>query len=178
MKTRILIGMMLLLATGLLAQQANPEVVARKIDAMQKMNRLEGRWHGKGWIRKGQGEPKWFDQREDVVYKLNGLLLLIEGTGTNPGTDQVVFNAFAMMSYDPAKEQYNFLSHTLDGNSANTTGHWEGEKFIWGFNIPQGGSIRFTMNLETPGQWQESGEYSPDQKTWYKYLEMSLTKDK
>ena len=178
MKARFLIVMMLLMTTGLSAQQANPDLVNKKREAMLKMNRLEGRWHGKGWYRMGQGEQKWYDQREEVVFKLNGLVLLVEGTGTNPGTDQVVFNALAMMTYDPASEQYGFLSATMDGNSANATGHWDGENFIWGFDIPQGGSIRYTINLETPGQWNEFGEYSPDQDTWYKFMEMNLTRDK
>ena len=35
-----------------------------------------------------------------------GTILLIEGTGKDPETGKVVFNAFAVVSYDDVKKEY------------------------------------------------------------------------
>ncbi|HEV2844661.1 MAG TPA: hypothetical protein VG477_07435, partial [Thermoanaerobaculia bacterium] len=50
-------------------------------------------------------------------------------------------------------------------------GAWE-----WGFALPQGGRIRYTIKLTDKGEWYETGEYSPDEKTWHQFHEMTLRK--
>jgi hypothetical protein len=48
----------------------------------------------------------------------------------------------------------------------------------WGFRIEEGGvSIRFTIRLDGE-RWNEVGEVTRDGKTWDKFLEMSLARQK
>jgi hypothetical protein len=50
--------------------------------------------------------------------------------------------------------------------------------FVWGFDPPQGGKVRFTLKLNDKGQWLETGEFSRDGKEWMKMLEMTLDRVK
>ena len=50
-------------------------------------------------------------QTEQVTYKLDGLVLLIEGTGRNPDSGDVMFRALATVSYDEAAGVYHFRAY-------------------------------------------------------------------
>ena len=87
---------------------------------------------GDAVVMRGPGETVKVRQTEEVKYKLNGLLLLIEGTGRNPDTGDAVFNALATISYDDASGVYHFRAYN-DGRYLDTELKVPEKGFEWGY---------------------------------------------
>jgi hypothetical protein len=116
---------------------------------------------------------------------LKGTVLLVEGTGRRapgeaaPVGDEVVFNALGVISYDAAARQYRVKTYTLDGRTIETELKLLEKGIVWGFPLPKNaGEIRHTMKLTDKGEWHEISEFSRDGKTWFKTVEMTLTRVK
>lgn len=153
-------------------------------DALKKFDYLAGKWKGEASIRMGPGDPQKIQQSEDVQYRLGGTILVIEGIGRGklPDSDKegVVFNAFAVVSYDPAKKEYAMKAYRMEGLSVDAWIKPADKGFTWGFTSPEPKmEIKYTMKLTDKGEWNEVGEVSRDGgKTWFKFFEMTLTKAK
>ena len=151
-------------------------------DAMRKLDFLIGEWKGEGWVRMGPGQPEHVIQAEVVRAKAGGNALVIEGLGKRKLPDgtagEVVHDALGVVSYDSAAKRYRFetwladekprVEMRFDVPSPN--------KVVWGFDTPQGATIRYTITLTDEGDWLEVGEYSPDGKAWSQFFEMTLEK--
>ncbi len=170
--------------TTVLAQP--PEAGAANREALKRFEFLAGKWQGKASVTTGPGAPVPVTQTEDVRFKLNGTVLLIEGTGVGklPGADKegVVFNALALLSYNAASKEYKLRAHRMEGTAtdAYVKPHDTGRGFDWGFEVPaQKIEIRYTMTLTDDGKWHEVGRMSRDSgKTWLPFFEMTLTRVK
>jgi hypothetical protein len=57
---------------------------------MKKLAFLIGKWSGDATSRRGQNETVKVKQTEEVQFKLDGLVLLIEGTGRDPNSGDVI----------------------------------------------------------------------------------------
>src|ERR1700758_1185864 len=74
-----------------------PNVEAQR-EAVKKLAFLAGHWSGPVSISRGPGEPMHLTQSETVQFRLDGLVLLIEGQST--GADgKAQFQALATVSY-------------------------------------------------------------------------------
>lgn len=178
---------LLALAAGPTAASAQPpEPGAANREALKRFEFLAGKWQGKASVTTGPGAPVPVRQTEDVRFKLNGTVLLIEGTGVGklPGTDKegVVFNALALVSYDAPTKAYKMRAHRMEGVAvdAHVKLHDTGRGFDWGFEVPgQKIEIGYTMTLTDDGKWHEVGRMSRDGgKTWNQFFEMTLTRVK
>lgn len=168
MKKALLVIIWGLCATALPAQDSSKE-------AMEKLAFLEGEWTGKAWVSMGPGQESNLDQHEKVQMKLNGNVLLIEGTGRENGN--IVFQALGLMSFNVRKNEYQFKAFRDNGLATDAYLIVKGEKWLeWGFEIPNGGKIRYIIKINEKGQWHELGEYSPDGQRWFKSFEMTLDK--
>jgi hypothetical protein len=156
---------------------------ASAADEMQKLAFLQGEWKGEAWIQMGPGKPEYVIQTERVTPKAGGKALLIEGLGKRKLPDgtagEIVHDALAVISWNEEKKTYRFDAYvankprvdaTLDVTAPNTA--------VWGFSTPQGGKIRYTINLTEKGEWREIGEFTRDGATWMKFFEMTLQKMK
>lgn len=140
--------------TPALIAQGRPNVTAQKT-AMEKLKFLAGTWKGKATISSADGTQITLQQSEDVRFKLDGLLLLIEGTGRND-SGAVVFNALAIVSYDPHLNQYRIRAWN-GGNFVETELKVLETGFEWGFQ--QGPvTMRNRMNLDAKGRWSEKSQ--------------------
>jgi hypothetical protein len=176
------------LATILLA--AAPVAAVEKNDtpqqeAMRKLDFLAGKWQGPATYQTGKGKSQPLQQVEEVQFKLKGTVLLVEGTGRRasdeaaPGGDEIVFNALGVISYDLGTRQYRVKAYTLDGRSIETELKLLDKGIVWGFPLPKNaGEVRHTMKLTDKGDWHEISEFSRDGKTWFKSVEMTLTRVK
>lgn len=144
---------------------------------MKKLDYFVGDWKGTAVVQTPNG-PKTVNQTEHIEWKLNGVLLSIEGTGKE--NDQVTFNAMAFVNYDPANQQYKFRSYLKEGTATDAYFKiLEDNKFEWGFEIPAGGKVKYSITLDPVKKtWYELGEYSPDGTRWMKSVEMNLVKIK
>lgn len=152
-------------------------------DSMKKLDFLVGKWKGEASMLLGPSGSEKFTQTEDVKYMLEGTILTVEGVGRGklPGKDEegVVFNAFAVMSFDAAKKEYAVKAYRKEGVAVDAWLKMGDKKFEWGFTVPaQKIDIKYTMTLTEKGEWSEIGEMSRDGKTWNKFFEMTLTKVK
>lgn len=146
---------------------------------MQKLSYLAGRWKGEAIARQRNGPDTKVAQEENIQFKLDNTLLLIEGTGRNPeNTAEIVFNALAIVTYDEAAKEFKFRSHLKDGSTTDAYFNVVAENhFEWGFDVPNNAKIRYTIKLDPKAKtWYETGEYSPDNVTWYPFIELKLTK--
>jgi hypothetical protein len=135
------------------AQQPASDTIATQRTAMQKLNFLAGQWSGPATIFAGPGEPLRLTQTESVQYKLDGLVLLIEGAGhTTEG--KTAFRALATISFDDATNTYHFRAYN-DGHYVDTAIVVQKDGFSWGFNA---GPARITnsMRLTDSGEWAET----------------------
>ena len=140
----------LLLAQG---PPARPGAAAQKT-AMKKLAFLEGKWSGKASVRMGPGEPLDLIQTEDIEFRLDGTILLIEGKGRDPKTGEVRFNAVGIVSYDAAKNAYEFRAYS-EGRKLDSVFETDGAGFAWGMD--QGPlKVRHTMKLTEKGEWSET----------------------
>lgn len=124
-------------------------------EAMRKLGFLAGHWAGPVTIIRGPGEPLHLTQNEEVQYKLDGLVMLIQGKST--GADgKVQFSALATISFDDATHTYRFRAYN-DGHYLDTELAAPTDGFSWSF---QSGPARVvnTMKLTAKGEWSETTE--------------------
>ena len=87
-----------------------------------------------------------------------------------------VHHAFATVRYDPARGDYAMTATRLDGATIEARGRVEDGAFVWGFQDPRAGHLRYTIRLSPDGRWTEVGERSQDGVAWTRYFEMTLDK--
>jgi len=177
MKSVIVGAIMLLgLITGkLLAQEMGDK------EKMKVLAAWAGHWQGEGSIQMGPGEPKKSSVDERIEYKLDGMVILIEGVGKaideTTKKETVVHHALGIVSYDKISSQYKLKSYLEDGRSTNAWLNVTAENnYQWGFDVPQG-KIRYTIVIDpAKNTWNEIGHFSQDGSSWQKFFEMNLKK--
>lgn len=141
--------------------------------AMAPLAWLIGDWEGEGSMQTRTGR-EGAAVREKVESRLDGRVLVMEGIGREPTSDEtgrVVHHAFGVLSYDPEKRQYIFRAFR-DGGAIDPAGRLADGVFIWEFEVP-GGRTRYLIRQDK-GEWLETGEFSSDGTTWRKFFEMRL----
>jgi hypothetical protein len=162
-------------------QMVSAQGSATHIDKMAAFRNWEGNWKGTSTIQRGPEGSQKASVEEHIEFKLNGTLLVVEGIGKiiEPETkkEKIVHHAFGILNYDQVSGQYKFQTYLVDGKSTAAWFTADSEtKYQWGFDVPEG-KIRYTIILDgQKGTWNEIGEYSRDETTWHKFMEMNLTK--
>jgi hypothetical protein len=128
----------------------NPDV---QREAMKKLAFLAGRWTGDASVTLGPAGPKVLAQTEDVAFKLDGLVLLVEGTGRNPQSGAVEFNALAIVSYDDLAKTYRIRAYN-GGNYLETEIVVRERGFEWGYTAGPA-VVKNVMTLDDAGRWVE-----------------------
>jgi hypothetical protein len=168
-------SMVLVLLSGMAAvsygQQPN---VAAQREAMKKLEFLVGKWSGQGTVVRGPGEPMKLRQSEDVQFKLDGLVMTVEGTGRN-AAGQVVFRAFATIAYDDSTSAYRFRAYN-DGRYLDTELKVTPDGFAWGYTAGQL-KVSNTMRLTAKGEWSETTETQFGETPPRKSVEMTLRRE-
>ncbi len=142
---------------------------------MKKLEYLAGDWKGEAIVQTRNG-PINVNQTEHIEWRLDGVVLAIEGTGRQ--NNEIAFNAFAIANYDPNSKQFKFRSYTKEGGSTDAYFKVLAENnFEWGFDTPNGGKVKFVITLDpTRKTWHEVGQYSADGNNWMKTIELNLVK--
>jgi hypothetical protein len=139
--------------------------------AMQKLAFLAGHWSGSVTVVRGPGQPLKAIQTEVVQYKLDGLVLLVEGRSTAPD-GKVVFSALATIAYDDAAKTYRFRAYN-DGRYVDAELAVPGNGFSWSYGAGPAHVVN-TMKLTETGEWQESTEVEMGSGPPRKVVEMLL----
>jgi hypothetical protein len=141
---------------------------------MKKLAFLVGKWSGSATSSRGPNQTVKVRQTEEVQFKLDGLVLLIEGTGRNPDTGDVMFNALATISYDETAKTYRFRAYN-DGRYLDTDLKVPENGFEWGYKAGPV-DVRFVMHLNDKGEWVETGDVKVGDNPTQRTFEMTLRK--
>jgi hypothetical protein len=76
-----------------MAQPPRPPDTESQRSAIKKLSFLIGKWSGEARILRGSGEPLELVQADEAQYKVDGLLLMIEGIGHNKTDEKVALQA-------------------------------------------------------------------------------------
>src|SRR5439155_5651894 len=126
-----------LAAVSLIASMAQaprtPDVEAQRA-AMKKLSFLVGKWSGEASVLRGPGQFVDLLQTEEAQYKLDGLVLMIEGVGRTKADGTLALQALGLVSYDDETDVYSMRAFN-DGRWLETDVKLiEGGKGItWGF---------------------------------------------
>jgi hypothetical protein len=180
MKKNILLLMQISLFISICALSAKAQAPspATQIEEMKKINFLIGEWRGEGWVMIGQNNRETARQIETVQSKLGGVTMVIEGLGkSTDGKERIVHNALAVISYDTKKKVHRVSTYQANGIAIEAEAKVGNNTLEWGFKN-ENGTIRFTIKLTEKGEWNEVGDFSPDGKNWFKFMEMTLQRVK
>ena len=151
-----------------------PDLAAQRA-AMERLAPLVGDWQGQANVLFPVQRTVF--QCEHVERDMHGLLLVIHGTGhaTAERTGDPIFNAMAVISYDDARQIYEFRAYN-DGRAVTAEARFLPDgKLQWQMNFAPV-LIRYTITLGA-NSWNEIGEMSRDNgATWTRTIEMNLTR--
>jgi hypothetical protein len=155
------------------AQQPGSNSVAAQRDAMHKLAFLAGRWSGPVTITRAPSDPLQLTQTEDVQFKLDGLVLLIEGKSVGADAN-AQFEALATITFDDAAHAYRFRAYS-DGHYTDTELSVANDGFSWGFMAGPAHIVN-TMHLTGKREWHESTEVTMGDDPPRRSVEMLLTR--
>ena len=151
------------------AQNPDPRAIAAEREAMARFSWMDGIWRGPATTQSPSG-PHSVTQTERIGPMLGGTIKVMEGRGYNPD-GSTGFNAFGILSYDPATSAYRLHSYTLDrADDFDLTP--TADDYVW--TIPAGPfSIRYTATLAS-GVWTEVGDRIVPGQPPQRFFEMRL----
>ncbi len=154
-------------------QPPNPQtLVAAQRAALSKVAMLDGQWRGPGSMTMPDGTVHKFTQTERIGPMLDGSLRVIEGRSYD-ANGHTVFNAFAVISFDPASQVY-----TLHSYAERRSGDFKFEPTANGYHweIPAGRiTMRYTAVIKD-GHFSETGERMVPGQPPVKFFNMELTR--
>lgn len=154
-----------------------PDVESQRA-AMKRLSFLIGRWAGDARILRGPGETVELNQQEEAQYKLDGLILTIEGIGRRKSDGKPALQALGFVSYDDNSGRYIMRAFN-DGRYLETELKLadDGRGIMWGFAI---GEIKTssTLRLNEEGDWTELTEITIGAQPPRKFMELRVTREK
>jgi len=156
-----------------MAQQPRVPDTELQRATMKKLSFLVGEWSGEGRILRGADEPLELVQTEKVEYKLDGLVLMIEGIGRNKADGKVALQALGVVSYDDEAGTYHMRAYN-DGRCLETELKLadNGEGLMWSFAL---GEIKTSSVLRIEkGQWTELTEIAIGSQPPRKFMELRV----
>jgi hypothetical protein len=150
-----------------------PDLDAQRA-AMKKLGFLVGKWAGEAQLLREPGEPVVLVQTEEARFKLDGLILEIEGIGRTKLDNKPVLQALGIISFDDETSTYHMRAFN-DGRFLETDVKLlkDGKSLTWGFAL---GSIRTSsvLRINEKGEWTELAEIAIDAQPAKKLLELSV----
>ena len=134
-----------------------PNVEAQRT-AMKKLEFLLGDWSGEAAVLRGPGQFVELTQTESVQFKLDGLVMVIEGVGRAKTDGTPALQALGLISFDDETGTYTMRAFN-DGRWLETEVKLadSGKSLSWGFTL---GPYKTTtvLRINENGEWTEHGE--------------------
>jgi len=163
----LLIALLLMISGFARGQELKTDSLSKS--EIGKLEFMTGKWEGTGWMMGRDGKKHEFNQTENIQFKIDGVVMLIEGLGMSKG--KVTHNAIAIISYNKEEKNYKFTSHLSSGRGGSFNAELKENKFHWYPNE----NMRYIIWLNEKGQWYETGEFNRSGK-WFQFFEMTLDK--
>src|SRR4029077_17028817 len=152
-----------------------PDLEAQR-EAMKKLDFLIGKWTGEARLLRGPTESVELLQNQEAQYKLDGLIVVIEGVGRTKSGAQPVLQALGIISYDDESQTYRLRAFN-DGRFLESEVKLlaEGQGMTWGFAL---GELRTNsvMRINERGEWTEFAEITIGSQPPKKLLELTVRK--
>ncbi len=152
-----------------------PDVEAQRT-AMKKLSFLVGKWTGVARMLRAPGEIVEMLHTENVEYKLDGLLLAIEGIGRNKANGMPAVQAFGIISYNDETATYHMRAFN-DGRFLETdmTLSDTAKQITWGFAL---GEIKTNsvLRIDENGDWTELHEITIGTQPPRKFMEVRVSR--
>jgi hypothetical protein len=144
-------------------------LVAAQAAAMKRLSAMDGEWRGQAVTQTPSGTHRVV-HTERIGTLLGGSIRLVEGHAYNPD-GSTGFNAFGMISFDPATGKYLLTSHAL-GRMGQFDLTPTADGYVW--QIPAGPmTIKYTARIRN-GTWVETGERIMPGKPPVQFFRMDL----
>ena len=145
-------------------------LIAAQREGMAPLRIMDGVWRGPAWTILPSGEKRNVTQTERIGPFLDGSIKVIEGRGYE-ADGKVGFNAFAIVSYDPATRIHTLHSHA-QGRIGDFVLKPTADGYVW--EIPAGPmTSRYTAVIKD-GAWREVGDRIMPGKEPVRFFEMNL----
>jgi hypothetical protein len=166
---------LLLIANGasltVSAQRPDPAaLISAQREAMKSLAMMDGVWRGPAWTILPSGQKHNITQTERIGPFLDGSIKVIEGRGYNED-GSVSFNAFGVISYDPATKVYKMHSHA-QGQAGDFVIKPTGDGYEW--DIPAGPMTIHYSAVIKDGTLREVGDRIMPGKEPVRFFEMNL----
>ncbi len=142
--------------------------------AMKKLAFLVGDWYGEATVLRGPGQFAEMAQTESAQFKLDGLVLMIEGVGRTKIDGKPAFQALGLISFDDETGKYQRRAFN-DGRWLETDVKLadSGKSLSWGFAI---GAFKTTtvLRINESGEWTEHGELLIDDRPPQKMMDLKV----
>jgi hypothetical protein len=151
--SRLILAAAIIFSVALTAAAQQPGGPDAQRAAMQKLAFLAGHWSGPVTIVRGPGEPLQLTQTENIQFKLDGLVLLVEGQSTDKD-GKVSFSALATIAFDEATHTYRIRAYH-DGHYVDAELVPTANGFSWSFDSGPA-HVANTMRLTGKNEWSET----------------------
>ncbi len=152
------------------ATQSSAEPTPKQI-ADNPLSFMFGEWSGTASGIGYDQKPFEITQTERVGPMLDGAATVIEGRGYTD-SNQLAFNAFAIVSYDKRREKWEIRSYT--GGHAGTFPFEPKENgYVWSTPAGPDAVMRYTATFDGD-TWHQIGEYVPKSGEPQQTFEMTL----
>ncbi len=157
-----------------MAQSARVPDLESQRAAMKKLGFLLGKWSGEAHILRQSGELLELRQSEEAQYKLDGLILMIEGVGRRKSDGKPALQALGIISFDDETRTYRMRAYN-DGRYMETEMKLDenGKELRWGFAV---GEIRTSsvLQINDHGEWTEVHEITVGSQPSRKFMELTV----
>ena len=150
-----------------------PDLNAQRA-AMKKLGFLVGRWNGEARLLRGAGE--WLDlhQSEEAQYKLDGLILVIEGVGRAKSDGYTVLQALGVISFDDETATYRMRAFNDGRFLESEVKLLDQDKAIsWGFGLGEI-TTKSVLRINGSGEWTELAEIKIGSEPPKRLLELTV----
>jgi len=141
---------------------------------MKKLSFLTGRWSGEASVLRGPGQFVDLSQTEEAQFKLDGLVLMIEGVGRAKSDGKLVLQALGLISFDDDSGTYRMRAFN-DGRWLETEVKLAdgGRAVTWGFTL---GEMRTesTLRFNEKGEWTEHAELTIGARPPQKLMDLTV----
>ena len=145
--------------------------------AMKQLEFLVGRWKGEARLLRGPGEWVDLQQHEEARYKLDGLILVIEGAGRTKSDGRSVLQAFGVISFDDETTTYRIRAFN-DGRFLESEVKLldQDRALSWGFALGEI-TTRSVLRINESGEWTELAEITLGSDPPKKLLELTVRRE-
>lgn len=150
-----------------------PNVEAQRA-AMKKLEFLVGEWSGEASVLRAAGQFVDLVQTESAQFKLDGLLLAIEGVGRTRTDGRAALQALGLISFDDDALTYRMRAFN-DGRWLETEVKLAdgADSISWGFALGEFKTAT-VLRIDEQGEWTEFGQLTIGDRPPQKMMELRV----